>query len=624
MRQNLHLASDCIEWSKEYSKNKKVYLEDLFASPYVDFFKSLSETLDSLNPRQLLWHVLNNNLHIIQCHCGQKIKWFRNGNCYRQTCSTKCAGAQSRKSKNVPKKPSIPWYKDPVKLAAAIEKRRQRCFEKYGVTSHQQRPEVRQKTKETNIRKYGCAVPTSNPDIVAKAAATFKERFVKGSTAHKNLIDKRKETSLQKYGVEFPMQRDEIKNRQHDSMETKYGVRHALLNDTLNNKRKTTNLEKFGVEEAVKSDVIKQKITETFQEKYGENNWTQSIYSDLAKNVLFDKDRFRSELSGMTLDQAKEHLQVSLRTILNYAQKYNSRDIFNRVKITNEEQTVQNLLDSLIGSNSYIQNSKSVISPFELDFFIPSKNLAIEVNGLYWHSELGGGKRTRNYHITKWKKCRENNITLLMFNSCDLKEKFHLVESKIKRHLQISLPVIGARKLVIETCDDYQIEKDFLNKWHLQGPTSNRNLCFVAKYQGTIVGISTWKYKREQAELVRFATDINYSFPGLLSRMIKEFVKTGFHGVIHSYSNNQYGDGKAYISSGFLFDGITPPGYSYTSDYTQLESRIKFQKHKLTEIFDLDKKMTSTLSEWEIMQKQGYDRIWDCGHTKWILQIPIK
>lgn len=621
MQQSLHLTSDIIDWVKEYSKNKKVYVEDLFLGPFNSFFTTLSKNINCLNPRQLLWHVLNNNCDIIRCQCGTPVKWFRNGNCYRNTCSPTCAGKKSRKLKKESKKSSTPWYQDPVKLAAAIEKRRQRCFEKYGVTSHQQRPDVRKKTAETNIKKYGYSVPTGNSTIMAKAAATFKERFTKDSDNHKKLIDKRKKTSLTKYGVEFPMQNDEIKNRQHDSMQTRYGVKHALLDETLNNKRKITNLEKFGVEEAIASDAVKQKIIKAFKEKYGENNWIQANYSELAKSILFDQDKFKSELSGMTLDQAKDYLKVSLRTILNYSQKYNLRDIFIQVKITNDEQQIKDLLDSLINTDLYIQNSKSIIPPYELDFFIPSKNLAIEINGLYWHSELGGGQRNRSYHITKWKKCRENNITLLMFNSCDLKEKFHLVESKIKRHLQIPSPVVGARKLKIELCSDYSIEENFLNVWHLQGPSSNRNICFVAKYQDKIVGISTWKYKNSHAELVRFATDVNYSYPGLLSKMIKEFIRvTGFVGTIISYSNNQYGDGKAYISSGFQFNEITPPGYSYTNNYIKLESRIKFQKHKLAKIFDLDEQTISGLSEWEIMKEHGYDRIWDCGHTRWVFQ----
>ena len=35
---------------------------------------------------------------------------------------------------------------------------------------------------------------------------------------------------------------------------------------------------------------------------------------------------------------------------------------------------------------------------FELDVYIPSKHIAIEYNGIYWHSELNG--KNKNYHLT--------------------------------------------------------------------------------------------------------------------------------------------------------------------------------------------------------------------------------
>lgn len=617
----MQLDSECVKWSIEYSKNKKVYVDDLFDSQWSNFFKNLSTKLDTFYPRQLLWHVVNQNLDIIRCNCGSPVKWIRNNQTYRVNCSPQCAGIKSRKPREK-KKPLIPWYLDPIKKQQALEKRRQRCYEKYGVYSHQQRPDVKQKTQNTNLERYGHINPFGNVKVKQKASDTFKKKYQVGTENHLNLIEKRKKTNQQRYGVDHPMQNEEIKSLQHETMLKKYGVEHALLNKNINDKRKSTNLKKYGNEEAVASEQVKNKIIESNKEKWGTDNWTHIIYSDFAKQILFDRDNFNQELSGMTLDQAKVHLGVSLRTILNYAEKYNLRNIFDRVKITNQEQKIKDLLDSIVGDQGYVQNSKSIIPPYELDFYVPAHNLAIEINGLYWHSELGGGKRNRSYHKTKWKKCKEQNITLLMFNDCDIKEKFHLIESKIKRHLKIPSPVIGARKLEINKCDDFSIEEEFLNQWHIQGSTSNRNISFVAKYNQNIVGIATWKYKNSHAELVRFATDVNYSFPGLLSKMIKEFIRyTDFKGTILSYSNNQYGDGKAYVSSGFQYNGITPPGYSYTKDYTRLESRLKFQKHKLLELFDLEESVIDNNSEWQIMQSYGYDRIWDCGHTRWIINI---
>jgi hypothetical protein len=40
-----------------------------------------------------------------------------------------------------------------------------------------------------------------------------------------------------------------------------------------------------------------------------------------------------------------------------------------------------------------------------------------------------------------------------------------------------------------------------------------------------------------------------------------------------------------------------------------------FQKSKLKNKLQ---KFDESLSEWENMKANGFDRIWDCGHSKWI------
>lgn len=57
--------------------------------------------------------------------------------------------------------------------------------------------------------------------------------------------------------------------------------------------------------------------------------------------------------------------------------------------------------------------------------------------------------------------------------------------------------------------------------------------------------------------------------------------------------------------------GTTEPGYYYMKYYNQRKSRNQFQKHLLqNKLTSFDEKLT----EWENMQLNGYDRIWDCGN----------
>ena len=57
-----------------------------------------------------------------------------------------------------------------------------------------------------------------------------------------------------------------------------------------------------------------------------------------------------------------------------------------------------------------ILNSRKIISPLELDIYLPKIKLAFEFNGTYWHSEIF---RDINYHKNKLEKCKEKNIELI-------------------------------------------------------------------------------------------------------------------------------------------------------------------------------------------------------------------
>jgi len=76
--------------------------------------------------------------------------------------------------------------------------------------------------------------------------------------------------------------------------------------------------------------------------------------------------------------------------------------------------------------------------------------------------------------------------------------------------------------------------------------------------------------------------------------------------------DRRYSVGKSYESVGFKFKGESNPSYYYIKGNELIRyNRIQFQKHKLKsklESFD------PSLTEWQNMQLNGYDRIWDCGN----------
>lgn len=80
--------------------------------------------------------------------------------------------------------------------------------------------------------------------------------------------------------------------------------------------------------------------------------------------------------------------------------------------------------------------------------------------------------------------------------------------------------------------------------------------------------------------------------------------------------NRRWSVGSAYHRCGFEHVKTTKPAYFYTKDFQTLETRMKYQKHKLTHLIEYDEKK----SESKIMEELGYSRVWDCGQLVFVRQ----
>ena len=74
--------------------------------------------------------------------------------------------------------------------------------------------------------------------------------------------------------------------------------------------------------------------------------------------------------------------------------------------VSKQERQVADYIQTLY-KDEIILNSRSIISPLELDIYLPDINLAIEYNGTYWHS-----LKPKGYHRNKTQRCKDLGIRL--------------------------------------------------------------------------------------------------------------------------------------------------------------------------------------------------------------------
>lgn len=82
----------------------------------------------------------------------------------------------------------------------------------------------------------------------------------------------------------------------------------------------------------------------------------------------------------------------------------------------------------------YVQRSRDVVRGKELDFYIEGSKLAIEYNGLIWHSDK---YLPNDYHYLKYEACRSQGILLITIFGDDWKYRRDFVKEQIRSRLSL-------------------------------------------------------------------------------------------------------------------------------------------------------------------------------------------
>ena len=261
----------------------------------------------------------------------------------------------------------------------------------------------------------------------------------------------------------------------------------------------------------------------------------------------------------------------------------------------------------------------------ELDIFIPDKNIAIEYNGLYWHSEYNG-KKHKNYHLNKTELCEKSNIHLIHIFQDEWLLKKDLVKKKLAHLLGKNVgDKIYARKTQIRSVSGAEV-KEFLNNNHIQG-FQPAKYHFGSYYNNRLVAVMSLSElrkalgaaaKKDTLEIVRYATDVSTICIGMFSKFISHITKVLKISTLLSYADRRWTKScnNIYTKNNFTLNSISGPNYWYIKGMKKYH-RFNFTKSRIVNKLHGDKNKT----EWENMLDFKFDRIWDCGMLKYTLAL---
>lgn len=473
---------------------------------------------------------------------------------------------------------------------------------------------------------YCCnACINNDPQVKQKMSISLKQTLSKKSKSDwLNINDKRKKTVSQKYGVENISQIESIRVDRSKNCHLRSEENRQLLKtldwDSIQVKRENTNVQKYGFKTPAKNDTVKLKISNTKRK-------------DFLKNI----DRFESvatplfDLNEYEGGKTKPYPWLCSVCGCNFKAKIDCGKLprclkcYPKIKSKLEKIIIDFLTEQGVRVK---QNDRTIIHPLELDLFLIDYNIAIEVNGLYYHSEISGGK-DKNYHLKKTKLCEENNITLLHIFEDEILSNKEIVFSKLKNMISQGKKGIYARNCILSLIDS-KTKNFFLDANHLQGGDKS-SIGLGAFYKDELVSVMSFSKGRKclnsrtidgQWELSRFCSKLNTNVIGIASKLLTHFEREYNPNKITTYADRRWSTGNLYDKIGFEFSHFSKPNYWYYKyGYYVRYHRFNYRKnvlHKKLEQFNPD------LTEWENMQINGWDRIWDCGTYVFQKTYPTK
>jgi G:T-mismatch repair DNA endonuclease (very short patch repair protein) len=463
-----------------------------------------------------------------------------------------------------------------------------------------------EKTKKTNLQKYGVEYVSKLDTCKQKMQKTVQEKYgVRHIQQLSEVKEKAKQTNLEKYGAEYPQQNKKVRAKTKQTNLQKYGVEYVSQSEETKNKVKQTFLERYGFDNPNKSVVFREKTKQTVLKKYGVEHISQLKASqDKVKETVFNK--YGVEYASQS-SEIKEKIK---KTIFNkYGTEYyfQSED-FKEKSNANQWFTSKAELEIKAYIESFgLTTTKKRPDHQELDIVIEDKKIAIEYNGLYWHSEA---RRNYMYHFEKTQTANKHGYRLIHVFEHEWRDRKDQVKSYLRSALGMNTVKIFARKCeLVITQKDKQV-LDFIDKHHIQGKA--KSILEVSLYhENQLVAVASFgRHHRDVGKIVlnRFVCLSGTTISGGLSRISKA-ASLYFKQDIISWCDLRWSEGNGYLKAGWEQEDILKPDYFYTDRYKYISKQSRKKSNVNTPL---------GLTEHEHALQDGLFRVYDCGKIRFI------
>lgn len=431
--------------------------------------------------------------------------------------------------------------------------------------------------------------------------------FCSKSCINKSAItrDKIKNTLILRLGVEYPMQSSVCRKKTISTLLSRYGVDNPSKSDIIKDKKKQKSLDRYGVENVTQSQEVQDKMKSTHMNRYGVDNPQKSKEirdrtTLTRKKITFEKYKASEQFKNFNLDFSFDDFLIR-KADLRFSCKKCGRIIYGRIRGGNPprcktcnptyrvrskyEDEIKEFIETFYPGR--IDSNKKILDGKEIDIFIPDKNIGIEFNGMFWHSEQAGFTDPL-YHAEKSRVASEKGILLYHIYEDHWNDCKDIVKSNITKllgYVHSTKPIenFEVRMISENACDDFLQE----NSVEYQDPV----ICLGLFYGDSLAAVCTIQQNTIEFHEKKFITIVG------CRRKFLEFIKRVFKfktiNLLHKIDNQNMN--LKYKEDGFEFVELLEPSFDWMINENRIHDVNIVELHE---------------------NKSDIDKMWNCGYAK--------
>lgn len=239
---------------------------------------------------------------------------------------------------------------------ATRERARQTIRAQYGVDNVSQSEVIKDRKRETSMRHYGVSCPALDPDVRRRQLETLRRNHpdlpvdAQGPLDAPSVRAAAKASHLARHGVENAFAREDVKDQIRQTLRERYGVDNPSLSPVIQERRRQTMQARYGVDNPFASETVKEQIRQTVQERYG-------------VDYVFQSD----EILARSMDTKRKNGTFATSS---------AEDSLYELLVAYVNQQGMTVVRQYCDEERY---------PFAADFYIPERDLFIELNGSWSH-----------------------------------------------------------------------------------------------------------------------------------------------------------------------------------------------------------------------------------------------